>query len=751
MTETKIRVLLVEDNPTDAMLVQDELAHSTGSPFAVVQVDNLKGAISRLHERAFDVVLLDLSLPDSFGFDTFVRIHDQAAGIPIVVLSGGADGKLAVQAVQAGAQDYLVKGRLGEDVLPRSIRYAIERRRADEALQLMRFCVDRAGDGMFWISPEGRLLYVNEAACNGLGYTEAELLKLSIFDLDGGYQPAAWAAHWQELKERGNMTFETQHRSKNGRVFPIEVSCNYVQSGGREFDFAFTRDITERKRSEKRFRWLVDSNAQGVMFWNTSGGTTGANDAFLGMVGYTREDLEAGRLSWKAMTAPGYEAADRQAMIEIGEKGFSVPYEKEFTRKDGSQVPVLLGTSVFDDDPEEGVCFVLDLTERKKAEQNSLRAQRMESIGTLAGGIAHDLNNSLSPIIMALELLQARFPDPESQELLSILSSSALHGADMVKQVLSFARGVEGERMEVQPRHLLLEVAKIVRDTFVKNIQVRTVTPTELWTVQGDPTQLHQVLLNLCVNARDAMPNGGTLTLSAENLTLDEHYAGLSSHSEAKPGPYVLLQVKDSGTGMPPEVMEKIFDPFFTTKELGKGTGLGLSTTMAILKSHGGFIRVYSEVGKGTQFRVYLPAQLESSEEKMLEQAIELPRGKGELILVVDDETAIRQITQQTLESFGYRTVLAAEGAEAVAIYARQGAEIAVVITDMMMPIMDGAATIQILRRLNPLVRVIGASGLSAEGHVAHAASLGMKHFLPKPYTAEILLKTLKEVLSGGA
>jgi PAS domain S-box-containing protein len=390
-----------------------------------------------------------------------------------------------------------------------------------------------------------------------------------------------------------------------------------------------------------------------------------------------------------------------------------------------------------------------DITERKKLEHQALRTQRMESIGTLAGGIAHDLNNTLGPIIMSLDLLKLKFTDANSQELLAIISSSAQRGADMVRQVLSFARGVEGRRMDVQFKHLLAEMEKIAKDTFSKNIQIRTIIPHDLWTVSGDPTQLHQVLLNLCVNARDAMPNGGALTLAAENLTLDAHYAGLSWNLEAKPGPYVSIHVTDTGSGIPPTMVDKIFDPFFTTKELGKGTRLGLSTSLGIVKSHGGFIRVYSEMGKGTKFSVYLPGQTEASPAVAEQLAASMPRGAGELILVIDDEAAVRQITQQTLEAFGYRAVLASDGADAVAVYARLGATIAAVITDMMMPIMDGPATIQVLRRMNPLVRIIGASGLSVTDQVAQAINLGVSHFLPKPYTAETLLKVLKQALGA--
>ena len=532
-----------------------------------------------------------------------------------------------------------------------------------------------------------------------------------------------------------------------GKRLWVRTTCEAETVDGEVRLYGIFQDITERKRTEERFRRLVDSNAQGVFLWNTKGKIIGANDAFLHLVRSTREELEAGHLSWADMTPPEFEQVDRQALDELAARGVCASYEKEFMLKDGSRVPILLGAALFQDNTDEGVCFVLDLTERKKLEQQFLRAQRMESIGTLAGGIAHDLNNVLAPITMAIDLLKMKFTDKSSQDLLATLGSSAQRGAEMVGQVLSFARGVEGRRMDVQVKHLLKDIEKLANDTFPKIIQVRSFIPNELWTIVGDPTQLHQVLLNLCVNARDAMPNGGTLTISAENAHLDEHYAGLNP--DAHPGAYTVLQITDTGTGMPPGIIEKIFDPFFTTKEIGKGTGLGLSTSLAIVKSHGGFIRVYSEPGKGTTFKAYFPGQTELSAEAEAEVAAELPRGNGELILIVDDEANVRQITRQTLEAFGYRVVVASDGAEAVAIVARQDSEIAVVLTDMMMPVMDGPATIQVLRRLNPHLPIIAASGLSADGRVTQAAGLGVKHFLSKPYSADALLQVLRQILSA--
>ena len=544
--------------------------------------------------------------------------------------------------------------------------------------------------------------------------------------------------------------FNTEFRVRwpSGEVHHIEAHGVVLRSteGKVQRMIGVNWDVTERKRMEARFRRLVSSDVQGIFFWNTAGEVTGGNDAFLRLARYTRDELEAGSVNWAAMTPPEYADADRRALKEIASNGVSSPYEKEWIRPDGSRVAVLIGAAVFEDNPTEGVCFVIDLTERKQLERQFLRVQRMESIGTLAGGIAHDLNNTLSPIIMSLDILAAQATDPDTEKLLDILSTSARRGANMVRQVLSFARGVEGERKEMQIKHLVHEIENIVRDTFPKNIRITSGIPNDLWTILGDATQLHQVLLNLCVNARDAMPGGGKIIISAENLVVDEHYAGMNPDSVT--GAYILLHVEDTGTGIAPEHIERIFDPFFTTKEIDKGTGLGLSTTAAIVKSHGGFLRVYSELGQGTRFKVFLRAETDPGAELARQEPVLLPPGHGELILVVDDEEAVRLVTQRTLEGNGYRVIVAADGAEALATFAGRRTEIAAVLTDMMMPVMDGPALIQVLRRMDPPLPIIAASGLLANEQVTKAAAFGVKHFLAKPYTASVLLKTLEELLA---
>jgi two-component system, cell cycle sensor histidine kinase and response regulator CckA len=383
-----------------------------------------------------------------------------------------------------------------------------------------------------------------------------------------------------------------------------------------------------------------------------------------------------------------------------------------------------------------------DITEQKKLAAQFLRAQRLESIGTLAGGIAHDLNNVLAPILMSIQLLQIKYPNDQNRQLLNLLEANVKRGAALVKQVLSFARGIEGDRTIVQVKHLILEIANIIKETFPKSIELYTNIASDLETVLADATQLHQVLMNLVVNARDAMPNGGSLTISAANIEIDISYAQTSI--EAKVGSYIVITVADTGTGIAPEIIERIFDPFFTTKEVGQGTGLGLSTSLGIIKSHGGFLEVCS-FDKGSKFKVYLPISSETKTQ-LIEQP-ELLTGQGELVLVVDDEATICKIAKTALEGYNYKVLTANDGIDALTLYAQNKHEISVVLLDMMMPKMDGISTIRILQKINPLILIIATSGIVSSDNITLAMRTGAKAFLPKPYTAQELLKVLQETL----
>jgi PAS domain S-box-containing protein len=395
--------------------------------------------------------------------------------------------------------------------------------------------------------------------------------------------------------------------------------------------------------------------------------------------------------------------------------------------------------------PKSILSINTDITDRKKLEQQFLRAQRMESIGTLAGGIAHDLNNVLAPILMSMDLLKNYIDAPRGHEILAMIGSSATRGADMVRQVLTFARGMDGLRIPVEIQNLILDLAKILRETFPKDCQIETDLQPGLCVLEADPTQIHQVILNLCVNSRDAMPHGGTITIRATNSTIEPNYVAMNR--DAHVGPYICLEVEDTGTGISQEIIDSCFDPFFTTKSVGQGTGLGLSTALAIVKGHGGFIQVYSEVGIGSRFLIYLPCTDLPSAEIAKNPSPILPRGKGETILLVDDEEAIRHITQLTLESFGYQVITASNGADAVSLFVENQEKIALVLTDMMMPIMDGPSLVRVLKRLSPALKIIGASGISTSNLVIDATQAGLTKFIPKPYVADVLLTALQEML----
>jgi two-component system, cell cycle sensor histidine kinase and response regulator CckA len=388
---------------------------------------------------------------------------------------------------------------------------------------------------------------------------------------------------------------------------------------------------------------------------------------------------------------------------------------------------------------------IQDISDRKQLEQRLLRAQRMESIATLSGGMAHDLNNVLAPIILSVELLMDQCDDPEVQESLTTIEACAQRGAEMVKQVLSFARGMQGHQIEVDLTQILDDLELVIREMFPSTVQLHREIAEDLWPLTGDPTQFNQVFMNLFLNARDAMPDGGRLSVMAENVHVDEHYAAMCG--VGLPGPHVRISVVDTGVGMPPHVVKQVFDPLFTTKEEGKGTGLGLSTVATIVQNHRGSVNVYSEPGEGTTFRFHFPAAVP---DRTLEQRLELREGwhgEGELILVVDDEASVRSITQQTLEAFGYRVLTAGDGADALVVYERMKDEVVIVLTDLNMPVMDGSVLIRELHRIHGGVCVIAASGIGADGGVVRAARAGVRHFLTKPYSAEALLTVIREAL----
>ncbi len=439
-------------------------------------------------------------------------------------------------------------------------------------------------------------------------------------------------------------------------------------------------------------------------------------------------------------------AAARQAVIEKG----SWLGELEQKTKDGQSVTVESHWTLVHDDqgrPKSVLSINTDITEKKQLEAKFLRAQRMESIGTLAGGIAHDLNNILQPISLAMDLFRSDLTEPQSRSTLELVTANAQRATSLVKQVLSFARGVEGERVSVRPKSLVSEIGSIIRETFPKSISFCERPAQDVWPVLGDSTQLHQVLLNLCVNSRDAMPKGGILTLTVENAEVDERFA--TKHADATPGRYVVFTVADTGNGIPESLREKIYDPFFTTKSQGQGTGLGLATTLGIIRSHGGFITLESEVNRGTTFKIYVPASeaAPSRSSGPVKSLAEL-RGRGELILAVDDEPVLLNVLCRSLEMNGYRVLSASDGTEGMRVYLENQDQIDLVISDMLMPGMDGPALITALKKINPDVNIVASTGMTSTESLETIKQAGVTRVIPKPCPARALLQTVQEILT---
>jgi PAS domain S-box-containing protein len=773
-------ILIVDDTPTNLEVLLD-LLEADG--FKVVVAEDGERAIGLAEYAPPDLILLDILMPGIDGFETCrrLKINSITQEIPVIFLTAVTDNVDKVKGLNLGAVDYITKPLHHEEVLAR-------------------------------VNTHFRL---------------------------------------QSLTKR--LTEQNERLEK-------EIQQRQKLEAEREQAFSALQ------RSEARFRRLIESNVIGVVFSMTDGTITDANDAFLEIIGYDRTDLETGNLNWQGMTPPEYSHLYQAAITELTNSGAFNAFEKEYFRKDGRRISVMIGGALLDESQQAIVSFVLDLTQHKQAEEKILeqaallnittdailvrdldnkiqywnkgaeniygwkaeeaidqdanqilyrpdlleqleiihktlkengkwqgelyqvnkqgkeiivasrwtlmrdsqgqpksvltvntditekkqlesqflRTQRLESLGTLAGGIAHDLNNILTPVLAIAQLLKLKFPkaDEQSQHLFEIIEVNSKRGAALVKQVLQFARGVEGKRAIVQVKHLIHEVKQIAEKTFPKSIEVLTNVEAELSVVSGDATHLHQMLMNLVVNARDAMPDGGKLTISAKNLFVDEHYARMNL--DAYVGYYIELSVKDTGIGMSAEIADRIFEPFFTTKEIGKGTGLGLSTVRGIVKSHGGFIDVVTKVGEGTEFKVYLPTTVKASVCSQVEPLNPL-NGNAEWILVVDDEMAILETTKISLETYNYHVLTASNGIDAISLCAQHKNQIAVALVDMIMPSMDGLTTIQTMQKISPQLKTIAVSGFVSNDKLKEASSI--KNFMIKPYSIQELMQMLQTVL----
>lgn len=635
-------------------------------------------------------------------------------------------------------------------------REMAERRMLEEKFREQASLLDKAQDAILAHDLEQRITYWNKGAERLYGWSAQEVAGRPLAQLL--YKdPEAFYRASEQVIQTGEWVGELHQIGKDGRGLVIVGHWTLVRdaAGQPKSVLAINTDITGRKKTDEALKMqgrVLESMAEGVTVCDEDGIIVFSNDSCNTMFGYKSGELIGQHYS-VIRSLPQDEG--RRAMDELfgvlREKGAWMG-EMNSRKKDGSSFITRSRISVLEmDGVRSFVAVVEDITEKKNMEAQFLRSQRMESVGRLSSGIAHDMNNILTPIFISSFMLRRKLPPEDFEKMLGNIETNAQRGADLIKQLLTVNCDMSGQRHVVETSQLASDMMKIMSGTFPKNITLSASTPEDVWPVIGDPTQLHQVLLNLCVNARDAMPAGGVLTLTTENTRLDENFAAMNV--DAMPGPYVVIRVSDTGDGIPADVIDKIFDPFFTTKETGKGTGLGLSTVMGIVKSHQGFVNLRSRVAMGSVFEIYLPAAPDAVAASSAAPAMQAPRGQGELILVVDDEEIIREVVQKTLCAHGYRVITAGDGTEAIAQFSQNRGEVKAVLTDIMMPFMDGVTLSRTLKKMDPTIQIIATSGMgSAKGRqdkAAALASLQINTFLNKPYSANEILTAIGDLLAS--
>ncbi|MER3388993.1 MAG: PAS domain S-box protein [Microcella sp.] len=627
-----------------------------------------------------------------------------------------------------------------------------ERSRLVELEERLALTLNTISDGIMFLDRDWRFTFVNPRALELVGKSEEELIGASLREAFPESEGSDWEQAYHQAIETGSRQQVRSFDESLGMWFDVTA---YPSASGLAL---YVRDATDDERTRQhmiesqrrlgeqarlldaaRDAMIVRGLDHRVQYWNRAASEL-----------YGWSSTEAIGRPVTELIFDDTTAFDNATAAVLREGFWSGALEQR--ARDGRPLVVdCRWQLVLDETHQPSAIFAVnsDITEQRKTDEARLRAQRMESLGTLAGGIAHDLNNVLTPLLMSVQLLSRRAHDDDERQILDGMEAAVKRGADMIRQVLAFARGVEGRRIRVSARDLLNDVTFYTRTALPKEITITTALEGGSRDTMGDPTQLLQVLINLVSNARDALPEGGHIHVRLKSLAIDEQNA--SDGLSGRPGQYLLFEVEDDGIGMPPEVAAKVFEPFFTTKAPGRGTGLGLPSSLAIVRSHGGFMEVTSEAGTGTTFRVALPVAPdgEAPAAQANQKKVGAPRGKGELILVVDDEPMILDVTAQTLQAHGYRVATARNGQEAIDLVEAGDQRIDLVLTDMMMPVMDGAEASAYLENHHPDVPIVAMSGLTSNGSARRAVGMGITRFLPKPFTTSLLLTTVADTLRG--
>jgi len=758
----RLRVLLVEDNPADAELAVHELRNA-GVDVAADVAQTRDEVAERLGSGSYDIVLADYDLPGWAGMDALAELRRQGVDIPFVVVTGALGEERAVECIKQGATDYVLKDQLAR--LPFAVRRALddvavraERKRVDLDLVRLRKAVESSGEAIFMTDRDGIFTFVNPEFTRLYGYTGEEVIgKVTPRILKSGKKTAqVYRRFWEAILAGRVVATEFVNRAKDGRLLNVESSANPIldESGNPVGFLAIQRDITERKRaedalraSEANYRALVENATYGIFRSRVDGTFLAVNPALAEMLGYDSEDeLLAVDIARDIYADPGRRTA---ILEELRDAGRMDGVEVEWKRKDGQGVTVRLSGRAVRGNAgalEAAEFIAEDVTEQRALEAQLRQAQKMEAVGRLAGGVAHDFNNILTVILGAAELLLEQVDTADRTRAdLEEIRASANRAAALTRQLLAFSR-----RQVLEPRALDLNavvgnVEKMLRRLIGADIELRTVLRPGLGAAMADPGQLEQVIMNLALNARDAMPDGGKLTIETADAELDPAYA--DEHPRVQAGRYVMLAVSDTGVGMDAATLGRLFEPFFTTKEHGRGTGLGLATVYGIVKQSGGYVWAYSEPGQGATFKVYLP-RADAVPEALAAGAVpEASLHGSETILLAEDAEPLRSLIERILKRYGYAVLTAASGSQALELAERHDGPIALLLTDVVMPGMSGRDLAERIIAARPDIRILYTSGYTDAVIVWHGVLDPGVTFLQKPFTPKALARKVREVL----
>jgi two-component system, cell cycle sensor histidine kinase and response regulator CckA len=756
-----LRVLIIEDSKEDVALLILTLKKDFDPVYKHVEI--AKEFSEALQKEKWDCILADYSLPLFNAPNALTMLHKIGKDIPFIVVSGTIGEEAAVEVLRQGAHDFISKFNLARlnTAINREIANALnrqERKFAEEAVQAsekrFREIFENASDGLLVVDNETMQFYFgNSTICKMLGYESNDIVKLSVPDIHP-QRDLVYVISQLERQKRGEIKIakDIPVKRKDGSVFYADINSFEIIYQSRKCLIGIFRDITERmlaeralRISEERYRRFFEDDLTGDYIANAAGQILECNPAFLRIFAFKSNEDALKFNAFKLHPNPD----ERKRLIErlIKEKKIEF-YEAELRRVDGKPIYVVENlTGEFDSNGELVTIkgYIFDDTRRKVLERQLVHSQKMESLGTLAGGIAHDFNNILGIIMGHASLIEMFKADPDKLiASVEAITRSTERGAGLVRQLLTFARKADLKFESIRINDIIQELTKMLNETFSKNIQIKTRLEEHLPTITADGNQLHSVFLNLCVNARDAMSEGGKITITTKTASA----ASLGKQKNLISDDYIAVEISDTGKGMDRATLDRIFEPFFTTKESGRGTGLGLAVAYGIIERHNGFIDVESELGKGTVFNIYFPVQV---------AYIEVPgegvdvlkdlRGGVETILLVEDEKFLAESTKTILEDKGYKVITANDGEEALEIYSSSKKNISLVLSDLGLPKIDGQELFNRLRKINPALKFVIASGFVQPDRRTAMSNAGVKDFIQKPYAPTDMLRRIRSVL----